>query len=174
MRTAVIMAGLLAGCGNAPGMIDDPANPAKLGTWRVVTTAQSMTINARSGPGDGHPTQQGQLDEMGSRSTMTCGEPGIDSVEKLLAFYPQAMKIRDCSVSDMTKEGASHATVMVCAGAGNGPSPPKVTVTGTMNLGEAEASAESELYFQGVKPTGETESGTISFKHSFERIGDCA
>ena len=111
---------------------------------------------------------------MSSRSTMTCGEPSIDSVDKVLAFYPQAMKIRDCSVSDLTKESASQATVMVCAGAGNGASPPKVTVTGTINLAEAEASADSELYFQGVKPSGESESGTISFKHRFERIGDCA
>ena len=105
---------------------------------------------------------------------MTCGEPTIDSAEALRTLYPQSMKIRDCSVSDMTKEGASQATVMVCTGAGNNQSPPKVTVTGTLNLAEAEAIAESELYFQGVKPTGETESGTISFKHRFERIGDCA
>ena len=85
MRTAVIMAGLLAGCGNAPGVVDDPANPAKLGTWRVVTTAQSMNVNDPSVRGDGHPTQQQQLDALSNRSTLTCGKPSIDSMNKLLS-----------------------------------------------------------------------------------------
>ena len=178
MRKTIIMAILLAGCSAAPESIvssDDAANPAKLGTWRVVTTAENMTINDPSASGDGHPVQQQQLDAMGSRSTITCGEPSIDSVERLLSFYPKDIKMKDCEISDMTKEGTSQRAVMACEGdVPEGKPSQKITVTNTLELAENKSRAESEIYVEGITRTGETGNATVSFTHRFERIGDCA
>ena len=182
MRMTLMIAGLLAGCSNLPTRIDDPANPAQLGTRRVVTTAESLTevgfTISRNNPHESENIRENAkstLASLSGRSTLVCGEPRIDTADAVSSLVP-GTKMRECSVSDLTREGATQAAVLQCMGdpGSKQQSSNKITITSTADLAPAEATAQTELYIQHTRPTGETRSGTISLTHRFERIGDCA
>lgn len=157
---------VLAGCGPK---VDDPGNPALLGSWTVETRVTSIGLNNMNFSRAGFVANGGEdmLKSIESSQVKACFEPAIkrdsDVIDSAENWFG------DCAIVDSSGDAASRHATLTCERGGKTVA---MTVDGTM--GDQSGQANFSVRLSEVKPTGATESLSLRIAQTWTRTGDCA
>lgn len=168
-KLAAVAAGavLLAGCGPA---VDDPANPARLGNWKMEMKLEAVSINSMNiGRAMIASESEGRdlIEKVESTDEQSCIEPQLHEEGDLLDAVDGALD--SCEVRDNSVSGGSRHAVLACTLNGD---PVEAVVDSTLLADSGFSRIRATV--AKPKPTGGEDRMSIIMNQTLTRTGDCS